>query len=132
MDVTKPYEFIGFGAMDVTKPYEIIGFGGVSKSNAETKASEAGFDPGLRGPILPTSKSEQIELRTYEFIGFGGTHGPKPYRCMGFGGTPTGSIPSAGRKLTKKRRNMNNFRPYSGHRMVSVSRNTDTGTETLK
>ncbi len=28
MDVTKPYEFIGFGAMDVTKPYEFIGFGG--------------------------------------------------------------------------------------------------------
>ena len=26
MDVTKPYEFIGFGAMDVTKPYELIGF----------------------------------------------------------------------------------------------------------
>ena len=23
MDATKPYEFIGFGAMDVTKPYEI-------------------------------------------------------------------------------------------------------------
>ncbi len=28
MDVTKPYEFIGFGAMDVTKPYEFIGFAG--------------------------------------------------------------------------------------------------------
>ncbi len=27
MDVTKPYEFIGFGAMDVTKPYEFTGFG---------------------------------------------------------------------------------------------------------
>ena len=27
MDVTKPYEFIGFGAMAVTKPYEFIGFG---------------------------------------------------------------------------------------------------------
>jgi hypothetical protein len=27
MDATKPYEFIGFGAMDVTKPYEFIGFG---------------------------------------------------------------------------------------------------------
>ncbi len=27
MDVTKPYEFIGFGAMGVTKPYEFIGFG---------------------------------------------------------------------------------------------------------
>ena len=25
MDVTKPYQFIGFGAMDVTKPYEFIG-----------------------------------------------------------------------------------------------------------
>ena len=28
MDVTKPYEFTGFGAMDVTKPYEFTGFGG--------------------------------------------------------------------------------------------------------
>jgi hypothetical protein len=27
MDVTKPCELIGFGAMDVTKPYEFIGFG---------------------------------------------------------------------------------------------------------
>ncbi len=26
MDVTKPCEFIGFGAMDVTKPYEFMGF----------------------------------------------------------------------------------------------------------
>ena len=24
MDVTNPYEFIGFGALDVTKPYEFI------------------------------------------------------------------------------------------------------------
>ncbi len=29
MDVTKPYEFTGSGAMDVTKPYEFIGFGAV-------------------------------------------------------------------------------------------------------
>ena len=27
MDVTKPYKFIGFGAMDVTKPYKFVGFG---------------------------------------------------------------------------------------------------------
>ena len=27
MYVTKPYKFIGFGAMDVTKPFEFIGFG---------------------------------------------------------------------------------------------------------
>ncbi len=27
MDVTKSYEFIGFGAMEVTKPYEFMRFG---------------------------------------------------------------------------------------------------------
>ncbi len=27
MDVTKPYKFIGFGAMEVTKSYKFIGFG---------------------------------------------------------------------------------------------------------
>ncbi len=27
MDGTKPYKFIGFGAMDGTKPYKFIGFG---------------------------------------------------------------------------------------------------------
>ncbi len=27
MDFTKPYEFIGFGAMEVTKPCEFTGFG---------------------------------------------------------------------------------------------------------
>ncbi len=27
MEVTKPYGFIGFWAMEVTKPYEFIGFG---------------------------------------------------------------------------------------------------------
>ncbi len=29
MDVTKPYDFIGFGDMDVTKPYKFIWFGAV-------------------------------------------------------------------------------------------------------
>ncbi len=27
MEVTKPHKFIGFGAMEVTKPYQFIGFG---------------------------------------------------------------------------------------------------------
>ncbi len=27
MDITKPYNFVGFGAMDVTKPYKFIGCG---------------------------------------------------------------------------------------------------------
>ncbi len=34
MDVTKPYESIGFGAMDVTKPYESIGFGAMDVTKA--------------------------------------------------------------------------------------------------
>ncbi len=28
MDITKPYKFIGFGAMDVTKPHKFIRFWG--------------------------------------------------------------------------------------------------------
>ncbi len=36
MNVTKAYEFIGFGAMDVTKAYEFIGFGA--------------RDPAVQGP----------------------------------------------------------------------------------
>jgi hypothetical protein len=63
MDVTKPYEFIGFGAMDVhqtcefigcgamdvTKPYEFIGFGAMDVIGL-------GFLPGalpyLTGTVL--------------------------------------------------------------------------------
>ena len=45
MDVTKPYEFIGFGAMDVTKPCEFIGFGAMEGT------------------------------KPYKFIGFGGMEG---------------------------------------------------------
>ncbi len=50
MDVTKPYEFIGFGAMDVTKPYEFIGFGAMDVT------------------------------KPYEFIGFGAGYGQKEAR----------------------------------------------------
>ncbi len=32
MDVTKSCEFIRFGAMAVTKPYKFIGFGAIAKS----------------------------------------------------------------------------------------------------
>ena len=35
MDVAKPYEFIWFGAMDVTKPYKCIGFGAQLKSHGQ-------------------------------------------------------------------------------------------------
>jgi hypothetical protein len=48
MHVTKPYEFIGFGAMDGTKPYEFIGFGAMHAT------------------------------KPCEFIGFGTMHATKP------------------------------------------------------
>ncbi len=51
MDVTKPYEFIGFGAMDVTKPYEFIGFGRIFLFRAIAQGSQAG--PRTIAPRLP-------------------------------------------------------------------------------
>ncbi len=56
MDVSKPYEFIGFGAMDVSKPCEFIGFGAMDVS----KPYEF-----IRFGAMDVSKS-------CEFIGFGG------------------------------------------------------------
>jgi hypothetical protein len=53
--VTKPYEFIGFGAMDVTKPSEIIGFGAMDVT------------------------------KPYEFMRFGAMDVTKPYEFIGFG-----------------------------------------------
>ena len=52
---TKPYEFIGFGAMDGTKPYKFIGFGAMDVT------------------------------KPYKFIGFGATDVTKPYKCVGSG-----------------------------------------------
>ncbi len=44
MDVTKPNKFIRFGAMDVTKPYKFIGFGVVEGQRRldPTRALETG------------------------------------------------------------------------------------------
>ncbi len=50
MDVTKPYKFIGFGAMDVTKPYKFIGFGRSTDANVQDQEDEAlQEDRGRRG-----------------------------------------------------------------------------------
>ncbi len=40
MDVTKPCEFIGFGVMDVTKPYKFIGFGAMGQTNTKNFPAE--------------------------------------------------------------------------------------------
>ncbi len=54
MDVTKPYEFIGFGAMDVTKPYEFIGFGSeAAPRDAKTDALSYGPARGSGSPPPP-------------------------------------------------------------------------------
>ncbi len=55
MDVTKPYKFIGFGAMDVTKLYEFIGFGAMDVTNP--------YEFTRFGPMDVT--------KPCEFIGFG-------------------------------------------------------------
>ncbi len=55
MDVTKPYECIGFGAMDVTKPHKFIGFGATDVT------------------------------KLYKFIGFGAMDVTKPYEFIRFG-----------------------------------------------
>ncbi len=60
MDVTKPYEFIRFGAMDVTKPYEFITFGAMDVT------------------------------KPYELICFGPMEVTKPYEIIGFGDVPQG------------------------------------------
>jgi hypothetical protein len=50
MDVTKPYEFIGFGAMDVTKPYKITRFS-AGGPLAATQPSDKFFSkPKFWGP----------------------------------------------------------------------------------
>ncbi len=40
MDVTKPYKFIGLGAMDVTKPYKVIGFGAMDVTETPSGCGE--------------------------------------------------------------------------------------------
>ena len=55
MDVTKPYEFIGFGAMDVTKPYRFKGFGAMDVTSGHVlrlpPVSAQGLGP-FRGHVL--------------------------------------------------------------------------------
>jgi hypothetical protein len=49
MDVTKPYKFIGFGAMDVTKPCKFIGFGAMHAEGRRCRGKLGGRSEVLRG-----------------------------------------------------------------------------------
>ncbi len=60
MDVTKPYEFIGFGAMDVTKPDEFIGFWAMDVTNPyefiRFGSSPSAPQPNVAGPVRRLSR----------------------------------------------------------------------------
>ncbi len=45
MDATKPYEFIGFGAMDATKSYEFIGFGVMDATKPYYTPNKTNYNP---------------------------------------------------------------------------------------
>ncbi len=53
MDVTKPCEFIGFGAMDAAKPSKFIGFGAEAPGQRDPKVvfcSSGFWRPGVPRP----------------------------------------------------------------------------------
>ncbi len=47
MEVTKPYQFMGFGAMDATKPYHCIGFGAMDVTRHRLTALPDDFTTGI-------------------------------------------------------------------------------------
>ncbi len=49
MEATKPYEFIGFGAMEVTKPHEFIRFG--AKWNLEGHGENTVLTASVRAAL---------------------------------------------------------------------------------
>ncbi len=70
MDVTNPREFIGFGAMDVTKPYEFIGFGAPAKGPpilcdlwASIRSARGPPGPMPAGPLGPLARAATGGLR---------------------------------------------------------------------
>jgi hypothetical protein len=58
MDVTKPHNFIGLGAMDVTKPYKFSGFGamGVTKAGLDFAGEIDGVSDCLPTDVVETSR----------------------------------------------------------------------------
>ncbi len=58
MDATKPYKFIGFGAMDATKPYEFIWFGAM---DATKPYKFTGLGANLvGGPMSDLTRSRRL------------------------------------------------------------------------
>jgi hypothetical protein len=85
-DVTKPYKFIGFGAMDVTKPYKFISLA-AQRPKVDDCEVRCGGDPGSDKAhlISGTIPAEASPSKPYGFIGFGAADVTKPYKFIGFG-----------------------------------------------
>ncbi len=71
--ITKPYRFIGFGAMNVTKPYKFIGFGAVE----------------ITKPYKIIGFGAMDVTKPYRFIRVGAMNVAKPYKFIGFGAVTT-------------------------------------------
>ena len=77
MEVTKPYEFIRFGAMGVTKPYEFIGFGAVTHFFDWSSVR-------VPGPVPhPGFQKQQFTRNVGLFLGGPGPAFPAPSRRIG-------------------------------------------------
>ncbi len=63
MDVTKPYKFIGFGAMDVTEPYKFIGFGAGGGTILGSRPDIFDFEPGS-GPNAALKQAQDTRHGT--------------------------------------------------------------------
>ncbi len=63
MDATKPYEFIGFGAMDATTPYEFIWFGAM-----ESRLGPP-IDPSTGGPCGVARRPASVARLSHKLFG---------------------------------------------------------------
>ena len=85
MDVAKPYEFIRFGAMDVTKPYRFIGFGAGQLTDPRRAQNRRPWGGPTGADRAFGFNQNRSAPKPYEFIGFGAMEVTKPYEFIGFG-----------------------------------------------
>ena len=81
---TKPYEFIGFGAMYVTKPYGFIGCGAMYVTKTYEFICFGAMDDTR--PCKFRRFGAMDVTRPCKFIRFGAMDVTKPSKCLCFGG----------------------------------------------
>jgi hypothetical protein len=69
--ITKPHKFIGFGAIAMTKPYKFIGFGAIAAADMTTRCAFKIEDPS-RGP-------GRVDFRALDLA----SRGPRNLRSRG-------------------------------------------------